>query len=212
VSHVVTTGLSGSKTEQFEDRTQHGKRIHVVHPDWIIECCRQKRRLPESDFTILERKNNITAYMEKQPKPNQTRTHAFTSLEEPTERDMKCPRPHVGLSTLFQTPASVDSTKRPRDIATHSMHDDTHFKQRKIEHNQHPSHTMVSPKTPTVLSPRLNKFPDPPVTHPIVNRPPVSVGKTPKQHQPSLQLDNFPKAQRRPTDRTGVVHSSNSTI
>lgn len=49
VTHMLATTLCSSKM----DRIIKGGLIHVVKPDWILECVSQQRRVPERSFSLI---------------------------------------------------------------------------------------------------------------------------------------------------------------
>lgn len=59
ITHAILPNLSGIKAQDFlRKKTKNG--IKVVRPEWLIESCEQRRKLPEGPFLLLQDSSNQT--------------------------------------------------------------------------------------------------------------------------------------------------------
>ncbi|GAM23073.1 hypothetical protein SAMD00019534_062480 [Acytostelium subglobosum LB1] len=76
-THIVGSAMSLSKVEQMERRKRSKKRlsfqqgktvaVHYIHPNWILDCCRQIKRLSEDSYSLFKtttmNSNDIRSYL-----------------------------------------------------------------------------------------------------------------------------------------------------
>lgn len=59
-THIVCTNLCASKLNAFSGTRPLKKKIHIVHPDWIIDSLKAHELQPESKYEIVVTKDTTT--------------------------------------------------------------------------------------------------------------------------------------------------------
>lgn len=97
-THIVCTNLSASKMKTFSSKPK--RRLHIVHPNWIIDSIKAHEMQPESkyDIEITGKVSSILDYVEKEPKKAGDENGLVDAATEPTDVKTSLSSPSNSLS------------------------------------------------------------------------------------------------------------------
>lgn len=119
-THIVCTNLCASKLKSFSSTRPLKKRIHVVHPNWIIDSLKSNELQPESKYEIIIAKDttSILDYMPSEGTNKSTSKAHSSEVSNASEEPIKDPPNSMSLS--LSTDESQESPS-PYKRVTHPL-------------------------------------------------------------------------------------------
>eukprot|EP01133_Synstelium_polycarpum_P012153 gene12153-14220_t len=94
VTHIIGTALSLPKMQAIQKRqaSKNQRHIHYVHSDWILDSCKQVRRLPESSYSLVKPcqkgASDIRSFFQSTRDSPPAAPSPYTSLDYQTLNDL----------------------------------------------------------------------------------------------------------------------------
>ena len=123
-SHIVCTNLCASKLKSFSTTRPLKKKIHVVHPDWIIESIKAGVLQPESKYEIVVTRDT-SSILDFLPSAGGEKTSSKSEAEllgsDASSPPSETPDPNPCATSLSISTDESQGSQKPYKPVTHPL-------------------------------------------------------------------------------------------